>query len=82
MSYFCSSLLSLFIVVVKDDTCHFDESKIAAKISNWTKVSTDEGQIKEFLFTQGPLSVALNAEWLQVCEICCIFVFSGVYCYI
>jgi len=48
-----------------DDTCKFDQSKVVAKISNWTQVPEDEGQIKEYLYAHGPLSVALNAEWLQ-----------------
>lgn len=38
---------------------------IGAKVENWFQVSEDEEQIKAALVKYGPLSVALNANWLQ-----------------
>lgn len=49
-----------------DGTCAFSASKVAAKISNWTAVSTDEDQIAAFLVAHGPLSIGINAEWMQL----------------
>eukprot|EP01113_Clastostelium_recurvatum_P017412 TRINITY_DN2043_c0_g1_i1.p1 TRINITY_DN2043_c0_g1~~TRINITY_DN2043_c0_g1_i1.p1 ORF type:complete len:155 (-),score=29.59 TRINITY_DN2043_c0_g1_i1:82-546(-) len=46
-------------------TCLFDRSKVAAHISNWTRVSQDETQIAAYLAKNGPLSVLLNAASLQ-----------------
>jgi len=48
-----------------DDTCKFSKDKVAATISNWTMVPEDEEVIKNYLYQNGPLSVALNANWLQ-----------------
>jgi len=48
-----------------DETCAFKPEDVGATISNWTMVSTNEDEIKEYLYTQGPLSCALNANWLQ-----------------
>jgi len=48
-----------------DAKCHFEASKIAAKISSFEFISKDEVVIRDALLSKGPLSVALNAEWLQ-----------------
>jgi len=46
-------------------TCAFDETKVAVKVTgNHFAKSQDEEDIKEFVFTTGPLSVALNANVL------------------
>lgn len=42
-----------------DGTCHFDKSKIAASVSNFSVVSTDEDQIQANLVTYGPLASKL-----------------------
>ena len=55
-------------------TCKSDKSKyVAMKVTGYKKLGSssstwspvDEGQIKEFLYTTGPLAVALNANPLQ-----------------
>ncbi|CAH1422287.1 unnamed protein product [Lactuca virosa] len=48
-----------------DGTCHFDKSKIAASVSNFSVVSTDEDQIQANLVTYGPLAIGINAAWMQ-----------------
>jgi cathepsin F len=46
--------------------CQFDPSQAANIVSTWTSAGTeDEDQIKEFLYTTGPLAVTINAENLQ-----------------
>ncbi|KAM0032880.1 putative cathepsin F [Helianthus debilis subsp. tardiflorus] len=49
----------------KDGTCHFDKSKIAASVTNFSVVSTDEDQIAANLVTYGPLAIGINAAWMQ-----------------
>ncbi|KAJ4847029.1 hypothetical protein Tsubulata_039341 [Turnera subulata] len=46
-------------------TCKFDKSKVAASVSNFSVVSTDEDQIAANLVKHGPLSVAINAVFMQ-----------------
>ncbi|XP_021285850.1 cysteine protease RD19A-like [Herrania umbratica] len=46
-------------------TCKFDESKIAAKVANFSVVSLDEDQIAANLVKNGPLAVAINAVFMQ-----------------
>jgi cathepsin F len=48
-----------------DGSCQFSASKVVAKISNWTAVSTDEDTIASVLVSTGPLSIGINAEWMQ-----------------
>jgi len=48
-----------------DGSCKVDQSKFVAKVSNWTAVSKDEDQIAAFLVEHGPLSIGINAEWMQ-----------------
>jgi cathepsin F len=46
-----------------DGRCKFSVAKVAAKVSGYTKLDTeDEDQIAAFLQSTGPLSVALNAS--------------------
>nr|XP_043614412.1 cysteine proteinase 15A-like [Erigeron canadensis] len=49
----------------KDGTCKFDKSKIAASVSNFSVVSTDEDQIAANLVKNGPLAIGINAAWMQ-----------------
>ncbi|PWA55285.1 papain family cysteine protease [Artemisia annua] len=49
----------------KDGTCHFDKSKIAASVANFSVVSTDEDQIAANLVKNGPLAIGINAAWMQ-----------------
>ncbi|CAA7032039.1 unnamed protein product [Microthlaspi erraticum] len=46
-------------------TCKFDKSKIAASVSNFSVVSSDEDQIAANLVEHGPLAIAINALWMQ-----------------
>ncbi|GLJ24882.1 hypothetical protein SUGI_0475900 [Cryptomeria japonica] len=48
-----------------DGTCKFDNSKIVANVSNFGVVSIDEDQIAANLVTNGPLSVGINAAFMQ-----------------
>ncbi|KAK7266918.1 hypothetical protein RIF29_19579 [Crotalaria pallida] len=45
--------------------CHFDKSKIVASVKNFSVVSLDEDQIAANLVHNGPLSVAINAVFMQ-----------------
>ncbi|XP_011045161.1 PREDICTED: cysteine proteinase 15A-like [Populus euphratica] len=45
--------------------CKFDKSKVAASVSNFSVVSLDEDQIAANLVKHGPLSVAINAVFMQ-----------------
>ncbi|KAF5199330.1 Cysteine proteinase [Thalictrum thalictroides] len=45
--------------------CKFDKSKIAATVSNFSVVSLDEEQIAANLVKHGPLSVGINAVFMQ-----------------
>ena len=46
--------------------CKFNATKSALKVKGFKFASSkDENEIKEFLFTTGPLSIALNADTLQ-----------------
>ncbi|KAJ7957816.1 Cysteine proteinase [Quillaja saponaria] len=47
------------------DTCKFDKSKIAASVNNFSVVSTDEDQIAANLLKNGPLSIGINAVFMQ-----------------
>jgi cathepsin F len=47
-------------------TCKQDKSKDAVQISSWEQVSTDEDQIAAYLAKNGPLSIGINASWLQL----------------
>ncbi|XP_060196260.1 probable cysteine protease RD19C [Lycium barbarum] len=49
----------------KDGKCHFDKSKIAASVSNFSVIGLDEDQIAANLVKHGPLAVGINAAWMQ-----------------
>jgi cathepsin F len=46
-------------------SCKLDKSKIAASVSNFSVVSLDEDQIAANLVKHGPLSVGINAAYMQ-----------------
>jgi len=48
-----------------DAKCRFNVSNSVVSISNWTFVSTDEDQMAAYLATNGPLAIAINADYLQ-----------------
>ncbi|PON52002.1 Cysteine Protease [Parasponia andersonii] len=45
--------------------CKFDKTKIAASVSNFSVVSLDEDQIAANLVKNGPLSIGINAVFMQ-----------------
>lgn len=47
--------------------CLLDKQKIKVSISKAVNVSTDEEDIAKFLIANGPLSVGVNANAMQVC---------------
>ncbi|KAK1399287.1 Cysteine proteinase [Heracleum sosnowskyi] len=49
----------------KDGKCKFDKTKVAASVANYSVVSIDEDQIAANLVKNGPLSVGINAAWMQ-----------------
>ncbi|WP_228142202.1 C1 family peptidase, partial [Acinetobacter baumannii] len=49
----------------KDGTCSFNKNKIVAQVSNFSVVSIDEDQIAANLVKNGPLSVGINAAFMQ-----------------
>ncbi|KAL9642544.1 hypothetical protein ABK040_011111 [Willaertia magna] len=46
-------------------TCSIQNSQIIARINGYENVSTNEDDIAHYLMKNGPLSVCLNAIWLQ-----------------
>jgi cathepsin F len=50
----------------KKGSCSFDSKKVAAKVTGYKYASSqDEEQIKQFLYENGPLAIAINATPLQ-----------------
>ncbi|XP_058746687.1 cysteine proteinase 15A-like [Vicia villosa] len=49
----------------RNASCKFDKTKIAASISNFSMISTDESQIAANLVKNGPLLVSINADMLK-----------------
>lgn len=49
----------------REGTCKFDKSKIAASVANFSVVSLDEDQIAANLVKNGPLSIGINAVFMQ-----------------
>eukprot|EP00695_Tsukubamonas_globosa_P000414 TRINITY_DN130_c0_g1_i1.p1 TRINITY_DN130_c0_g1~~TRINITY_DN130_c0_g1_i1.p1 ORF type:complete len:350 (+),score=194.99 TRINITY_DN130_c0_g1_i1:52-1050(+) len=54
-----------------DGTCSFNGNNVGARLSNWTAIAADPQAVKQALYSRGPVSVGLNAEWLQ-------FYFGGI----
>lgn len=48
------------------DRCHFNKSEIKVSISGAYNVSHDEEDIAKYLVANGPISVAVNANAMQV----------------
>nr|CAG4711497.1 unnamed protein product [Naegleria fowleri] len=46
-------------------TCTVKPSQFVAKLQNWTMLSTNETELAAWLAENGPIAVALNADWLQ-----------------
>ncbi|QDZ25120.1 papain cysteine protease [Chloropicon primus] len=50
----------------KEDSCHFDPSLAAAKISSWVSLSSNEEELKAQLHQHGPVSIAIDATSLYI----------------
>jgi cathepsin F len=48
-----------------DQTCAYNSSSIGAKISNWTMVPSNEDSMAGYLYSIGPLSIAVDADLWQ-----------------
>jgi len=48
-----------------DGTCQYSKSKVAATVSGWKKISTNETQIAAQVAAVGPLSIGINAGPMQ-----------------
>jgi len=46
-------------------TCSFNRSKAVAKVSSWVFPGTNEVTIRNYLYANGPIAAALNANYLQ-----------------
>ncbi len=49
---------------VRVEDCHFDESKVAAKISDYYLIQRSEDAIKKELVLNGPIAIGFNAKKL------------------
>ena len=50
---------------MKEDTCRAKEGKLGATISNFTFVGKNETHMAHALVKYGPLSIGINAAWMQ-----------------
>jgi cathepsin F len=48
-----------------DGKCQYDATKVRAKVTGQSAAPTDEAQIKQLLFENGPYAIAINATPLQ-----------------
>jgi len=46
-------------------TCSYNKSKAVAQVSSWVFPGSNEVTIKNYLYANGPISAALNANYLQ-----------------
>jgi len=54
-----------------DGSCRFKNNTIGAKVTGFKMLPTNDTQMAQWLVENGPIAVALNAEWLQ-------FYFGGI----
>ncbi|KAF2366913.1 Cathepsin propeptide inhibitor domain (I29) [Trinorchestia longiramus] len=48
-----------------DGTCHMEKTKVKVQVNGSVELPTDEGEIAQWLFKNGPVSIGLNANALQ-----------------
>jgi len=58
-------LESVYPYTAEDGACSFNKGDVVATIKSWASVSTDETKIADYLVANGPLSIGINAEWMQ-----------------
>eukprot|EP00698_Gefionella_okellyi_P005102 TRINITY_DN14685_c0_g1_i1.p1 TRINITY_DN14685_c0_g1~~TRINITY_DN14685_c0_g1_i1.p1 ORF type:complete len:320 (-),score=62.27 TRINITY_DN14685_c0_g1_i1:123-1082(-) len=56
---------SSYKYTAEDGVCKFKASSVVAKISSWNAVSKDESTIADVLVSTGPLSIGINAQYMQ-----------------
>jgi cathepsin F len=49
----------------RENTCRFDKSKVALKVTGFSDISKNEDEIAKVLIENGPLAVAINASPFQ-----------------
>jgi len=57
---------------IDNPSCEFNSTSIGAKMSNWTMIPGNETKMAAYLFANGPVSIAVDAESWQ-------FYFGGVW---
>uniref|UniRef100_T1J5Y0 E3 ubiquitin-protein ligase n=1 Tax=Strigamia maritima TaxID=126957 RepID=T1J5Y0_STRMM len=55
----------------KDDKCHFQKADVRVTIKSYVNISHDETEMAQWLYKNGPMSIAINANAMQ-------FYFGGV----
>jgi cathepsin F len=50
----------------KDEKCHFDKSEVQAKVTGALNITTDEDGMARWLTKNGPISIGINANAMQV----------------
>merc|ERR1712241_701930 len=48
-----------------DEACKFNRSKVAVRVSGGVEMTTNETQMAQWLFKNGPIAVGLNAFAMQ-----------------
>jgi len=49
----------------EDGSCRFNKQSVAATITNWTMLSSNETEMQSWLYQNGPIAVAVSAEEWQ-----------------
>ena len=49
----------------EDETCHFTKSKVKVKVVSAVNITSNETQMAQWLFTNGPISIGINANAMQ-----------------
>jgi cathepsin F len=56
---------TVYPYTAEDGTCQFSQKSTVVKVGNWTALPTDEGELATWLVDNGPISIGINAEWMQ-----------------
>ncbi|XP_046658469.1 uncharacterized protein LOC124352819 isoform X2 [Homalodisca vitripennis] len=48
-----------------DETCKFNETEVAVTVTSSVNITTNETQIAQWLFANGPISIGINANAMQ-----------------
>lgn len=49
-----------------DEKCNFNKSKVEAQVASSVNITSNETEIPHWLYHNGPISIALNANAMQV----------------